>query len=136
MSRKGALASSLSSIAALAVFFFFFSSPPGLIRAKGCTTSIIIIIVHFGGRGAPRSFRNLYEALWVRIPLVHLRGLLRESYCLHSRLCLGAGMVLTSWEFQGTNPGKLARLPALGLVTFGIVLMGCLSPTFVVDFCR
>ena len=64
---------------------------------------------------------------WFMIPIA----------CLHSRFCLGAGMVLTSWECQGTNPGKLASLPALGLVTFGdALLMGCLSLAFVVDSCR
>ena len=60
--------------------------------------------------------------------------------CLHSRLCLGAGTVLTSWECQGTNPGKLASLPALGLVTFGDfwrrvdgLLVAYFSFPFVVD---
>ena len=42
-------------------------------------------------------------------------------------------MVLTSWECQGTNPGKLTSFPAVGLVIFGDALMGCLSLAFVVD---
>ena len=68
--------------------------------------------------------------------LVHLLGLVHYPYYVRSPLCLGAGMALTSLECQGTNPGKPASLPALGLVTFGDVLMGCLSLTFVVDSSR
>ena len=49
--------------------------------------------------------------------------------CLRWWFWLGAGMLYASWECQGTNPGKLARLPALGLVTLGDALMGCLLQT-------
>ena len=57
--------------------------------------------------------------------------------CLRSWFCLGAGMVYASWECQETNPGKLASLPALGLVvSFGDPLMGRLSLNIVVDSCR
>ena len=35
--------------------------------------------------------------------------------CLRWWFCSGAGMVYASWECQGTNPRKLASLPALGL---------------------
>ena len=87
------------------------------------------MIDHFEGEGGMRACR-------FNSPLVHLLGLVHDPYCLHSRLCLGAGMVLPSWEFEGTNPGKLAGLPALALVTFSDALMGCLSLTFVVALCR
>ena len=56
--------------------------------------------------------------------------------CLRLWFWLGAGMVYANWKCEGTNPGKLASLPALGLVTFGDALMGCLSLTFVVALCR
>ena len=46
------------------------------------------------------------------VPYVHLLGLLYDPCCLHSLLCLGAGMVLTSWECQGTpRLGSKAILP-------------------------
>ena len=52
-------------------------------------------------------------------PLVHLLGLVDDALlaCIRGS-GLGSSMVLTSWECQRTNPGKLASLPALGLVIF------------------
>ena len=76
----------------------------------------------------PRGFES---------PLVHLLGLVYDACCLLAFVVLlGAGMVYASWECQETNPGKLASLPALGLVVFGNPLMGCSSLNFVVDSCR
>ena len=92
-----------------------YNSFPGLIRVKSCKTSMLDDFSHVCSHVTGCFFRCL------------------ASCCNCGKLCLGAGMVLTSWECRGTNPGKLASLPALGLVTFRDALMGSLLLTFVVD---